>query len=316
MPFQAIISFLNGLILLLVLPFFFYGGPGYHSSRSFQAAWDLGHILFFALATVWAFRRLQVRIEHWSMRRIFFSFFAGVCIIGVSIELLQWHIGGRTPDILDVLRNQLGCLVAFAWITRPQQRRNSLVLHRVFSSVSLVFFLFTAWPLTRAVIDEQLAIRQFPVLTDFETPFEKFRGVNERQFHEETAIVRHGKKAARVQLSTAKYSGTSLFYFPGNWQGYNWLHCSIYNTQTNILPLTLRINDVEHKQHGSGYADRYNKRFLLKPGWNDLAVDLNKVRKAPKNRAMDMAHIEGFGLFVVQQVKPMEIIIDHFFLAR
>ena len=121
----------------------------------------------------------------------------------------------------------------------------------------------------------------------------------------------YGKKAARVQLSTAKYSGTSLFYFPGNWQGYNWLHCSVYNTQANEFPLTLRINDVQHKQHGSGYADRYNKRLFLKPGWNDLAVDLNQVRSAPKDREMDMTHIEGFGLFVVQQEKPMEIIIDH-----
>jgi len=42
-----------GLPLLIGLPFFFYGGPGYHSARSFQAAWNLGHILYFALVTGW-----------------------------------------------------------------------------------------------------------------------------------------------------------------------------------------------------------------------------------------------------------------------
>jgi len=30
---------------------FFISGPGYHSSRSYQHFWDLGHIFFFAILT-------------------------------------------------------------------------------------------------------------------------------------------------------------------------------------------------------------------------------------------------------------------------
>jgi hypothetical protein len=30
---------------------FFIGGPGYHSARSYQHFWDLGHIFFFAILT-------------------------------------------------------------------------------------------------------------------------------------------------------------------------------------------------------------------------------------------------------------------------
>jgi len=31
---------------------------------------------------------------------------------------------------------------------------------------------------------------------------------------------------------------------------------------------------------------------------------------------MDMGHIEGFGLFVVQQDSPMEVYLDHVYLGR
>jgi VanZ family protein len=316
MPFSALISFFLGLLLLIGLPFFFFGGPGYHSTRSFQAAWDMGHILFFAIATIWGFRLIKKRVGHWSPLRLLLTFSGGVLVSGVLVEFLQMFTGGRSPDLLDVLRNQLGCLLAFACLPRPSGSNQSFLPRWAFRVVTLLLLAIAALPLARAVIDEQAALQQFPVLSDFETPLEKYRWVYERQMREETAIVRHGKKSMRVQLSTAKYSGIALFYFPGNWQGYNSLHCSVYNPLPTEFPINFRIHDVEHKLHGSEFSDRFNKQAILKQGWNDLAIDLDKVRNAPKGRTMDMSHIEGFGLFVVQQAKPMEIILDHIYLAR
>lgn len=306
---------LLGLLLLIGLPFFFIGGPGYHSLRSFQAIWDLGHILFFAIATIWILLLIRKRIDHWSFLRLVLTFSCGVLLFGVLMEFLQMLSGGRTPDLMDVLRNQLGCLLAFACSAQPKRPTDSPCSLRMFRGVTLFLLLITLWPLARAAIDEHLASRQFPVLADFETPFEKHRWVNTQQFREETTIIRHGKKAMGVQLSTAKFSGAALFYFPGNWQGYSALHCSVYNPIETAFPLNFRINDVEHKQHGSEYADRFNKQVVLQPGWNDLVIDLDQARNAPKGRKMDMTHIEGFGFFVVQQEKPMEIIIDHIFLT-
>jgi len=307
---------LLGCILLVGLPFFFYGGPSYHSSRSFQAAWDLGHIVFFTLATIWCMSILKSRVKKWSLPSLFFSFFGVVFLIGITIEFIQTYSDSRTPDMLDVARNQLGCLLAFAFFVHTKERSKSPRFLRWMQGTALILLLLALWPLTSAVVDEQIAQHQFPVLADFETPFERERWVNVHQLHQETEIVRHGKHAMRVQLSTNKYSGTSLFYFPGNWAGYHALHCSVYNVQSTPLSLTLRIHDVEHKQHGSRFADRYNKTFVLQPGWNDLVIDLKQVENAPKGRKMDMQHIEGMGLFVVQQAQPVEIILDHVFLAR
>ncbi len=315
--FRVLSSSFLGVLLLVGLPFFFYGGPGYHSNRSLQAAWDLGHTLFFAIATLWLYGLIKKRVAHHSWIRLFLFFSLVVLGCGMLVEFLQGYTtGGRSPDMMDVLRNQLGCMLAFACCIRPHRNDTPPMVAWLFSGAALVLLVIAAWPLARAVIDEQLAIRQFPVLADFETPFEQYRWVNTQQMRTETVLVRHGKKAMRVQLSTAKFSGIALFFFPGNWQGYRSLHCSIYNPRSTALSLNFRIHDAQHKQHSSEFSDRFNKQVTLHQGWNDLAIDLDKVRNAPRGRPMDMGHIEGFGLFVVQQAKPMEIILDHIALAR
>jgi len=304
---------LNPLLLVLVLvgtPFFFLGGPGYHGARSLQAAWDLGHILYFLLLSCWLYRSLAARTP-WSSGRLMAVIFTAVFVFGLAVELLQMLFSGRSPDLLDVLRDLEGCLLTFAfYIDPPVPGGNG---QRLFRALVLILLALAAWPLTRALVDERLAARQFPVLADFETPFELDRWVNPQQLHLETDRVRYGARAVRVQLSTAKYSGISLFHFPGDWRGYRSLRFSVYTPEAGGLILNSRIHDHHHKMQEFG--DRFNQQFTLQQGWNDLVISLDKVRDAPRGRPMDMARIEGFGLFVIQQARPMEIWLDHVYLA-
>lgn len=302
------------VILLIGFPFFFWGGPGYYSSRSFQTGWDLGHILFFAVTSLWLHALLRRKVAAWSPMRTFCALFGWVFFVGLLVEILQMFSGGRTPDFSDVLRNQAGCLLAFAFFIRPALF--SGLWRRLFQLGVIVLLGAAVWPTVRSLIDERIAARQFPLLADFETPFERYRWVNIQQLRQESAIVRHGSGAMGARLSTAKYSGISLFYFPGDWRGFHTLHWSVYNSQPAPLVLNCRIHDVHHKEHGSEFADRFNQQFIVQQGWNDLEVSLERVKNAPKGRAMDMQHIEGFGLFVVQQPSPVEICLDHVYLDK
>jgi hypothetical protein len=304
-----------GAILLLGTPFFFWWGPGYHSSRSFQSAWDLGHILFFLLLSLWLHNCLGKKKIADSPFLLFLAIFAFVFFLGFLLELLQMIGGNRTPDMGDVLRNQLGCLTAFAFFIRPslfsdRSRRNGV------RAGVLILLAMTVWPLCRSLFDEYLAARQFPILSDFETPFERDRWVNAQQLQEESERVRHGHKSVRVQLSTAKYSGIALFYFPHDWRGYQTLRCSVYNPQAAGLILNSRIHDDHHKEHNNEFSDRFNQPFTLEHGWNDLVIPLARVKNAPKGRTMDMEHIEGFGLFVTQQPQSLELYLDHVYLSE
>lgn len=308
-------SLVLGMLLLIGLPFFFYGGPGYHSARSYKAAWDLGHILFFAILSLWLHGPLRNTGAGRSTTRASLTLFLLVFAVGFVVEVVQMLATERSPDLSDLLRNQLGCLLAMAFFIRPSPFQGKW-LQPVVRVTVCGLLVGALWPLARAVTDEYLAAKQFPVLSDFETPFERYRWNNVRQLQEESTTVRHGSRAMRVQLSTAKYSGVALFYFPRDWRGYGALHCSVYNPQPDPLMLNCRIHDVHHKDNGSEYADRFNQQFILQQGWNDLVVSLDRVKNAPKGRSMDMEHIEGFGLFVVQQASPMSIYLDHLYLGE
>jgi len=300
-------------LLLIGFPFFFLGGPGYRASRFFKEAWNLGHILFFFLIT-WLIIRYAPFVRSWARSwRMFLLFFCSVLVVGIGIELLQGVFSGRSLDPWDVCRNQLGCLTAFAVSGSLPLAHKGQSFFRV---IVVSLLLLAVWPLYPALSDERRAHKQFPLLADFETPYEQTRWKNVHQLQRQQKFVRHGRYALRVQLSTATYSGTSLFYFPHDWRNYRTLHFSVLNPEDGMLALHCRMHDALHKEHGLLYTDRFHKRFELQPGWNDLSVSLQEVRIAPATRLMDMAQIEGFGLFVVRQQRAHVLYLDYIYLSR
>ncbi len=301
------------VLLLVGFPFFFFGGPGYHAARSFKAAWDLGHILFFFLATyllIACSRPSRYEKKSW----MFFGLFLFVALVaGILIELVQQVIGGRSVDGWDVYRDLLGYLAAFTVTGSLPLTPKGYLLP---SAAMVVLLLGAVWPLYTSLADERTARRQFPLLSDFETPFEQNRWKDVRQLQRQKNIVRSGQYGLRVQLSTARYSGTSLFYFPHDWRGFRELHFSVYNPEEEVLFLHCRIQDGLHTQHGMRFDDRFHKRFELHSGWNDLSVSLQEVRTAPATRLMDMAQVEGFGLFVIRQPRARVLYLDSIYLSR
>ncbi len=301
--------------IIIGAPFFFLGGPGYTTGRVYQAFWDLGHVLFFALLT-WLFS-LYFLAKNKEVRRseLFAQVFFLVIIIGVCVELLQMTVNGRSPDMFDLLRNQLGCLLACAFFY-PRIKRQKTSRNYLFKFCVLTLLITALWPLIRNVSDELLAYFQFPILSSFETPFEQGRWVDDRQLSRERDIVRSGKGSLQVRLSTAVYSGTSLFYFPSDWRGYGKLHFSIYNPRPDIFYIHCRIHDEKHKYNDSRYVDRYHRKFRLHSGWNDIEISLQEVKEAPLGRDMAMNQIERVGLFVVRQSESQIIYIDDVYLGK
>jgi len=301
--------------LLIGTPFFFWGAPGYYSARSCREAWELGHTFYFLLFTLWVHGLRAKKGGSDSSFLFFFKLFILVLLLGSAVEFMQMFVDGRSPDMYDVLRNQLGCLTAFAFCIRPRLFRVRW-RQRVLQIVVSMLLAFALWPLARALLDECAARLQFPVLADFETPFECDRWNNPSQLRLQNEYVRHGRQAAQLQLSTEHYSGIFLMYFPRDWRGYQTLHFSVYNPDAAPLRLNSRIHDRHHKEQGMEFQDRFNQTFILEQGWNDLVISLDKVKMAPKGRPMDMEHIDGFGLFVVRQPKNQVVYLDHIYLDR
>lgn len=309
--FERYLPLLLVALLLTGFPFFFLGGPGYHGSRSFVALWDLGHMLFFSLLTLLVIVSARKKGVDTGNLKFFGLIFGSVFLIGITIELAQGFVEDRNVSGKDVYLNQLGCLLSFSLTGLGVGR----VRQAMVRACVLLLIILAVRPLGQAVYDEKMAVSQFPVLSDFETFFEQTRWRDIRQIKRQSEVVRHGRYGLRIQLSMATYSGINLFYFPEDWRGYRSINFSIYNPDDEGLALHVRIHDRRHKRGGMKFSDRFHKRFIISPGWNDLSVPLQVVRDAPETRKMDMGEIENFSIFVIRQARARVIYLDNVYLG-
>jgi len=235
--------------------------------------------------------------------------------IGFAIELVQLGPDNRTPDLADIIRNFVGCLFAFAFLAPSRSTLPKRNL-RLLQGITILALLIEFFPLTKALIDEEIAREQFPVLADFETPFESDRWTGGAKISIDHETARHGKSSLLIRLTTAQYSGVALKYFPGDWRGYSLLQFSVFNPSSAPLSVVCRAHDSLHFKNGGEYNDRFNKSFVIDPGWNDIEIPLENIANAPKNRQIEMSEIQGLGIFTVRLPKPKTIKIDYLRLNK
>ncbi|MDX1551044.1 MAG: succinyl-CoA synthetase subunit beta [Marinobacter sp.] len=283
--------------IVLIAPFFFIGGPGWTDGPLYKSAWNLGHILFFALLTLaiqpWRF---------WTGWKLWGLATLAVLLVGLGIELLQYGTS-RQMDGQDLFRNLLGLwiiLLISPGATDPS--RSGLGTWSL--RIAIAALLVAETGATAAVALQQYRVSQLlPELYDFSqsdpSPF--WNGAIA------AADVAGPQNGLRLSLSTARYSGATLHNFPGDWQGYGQLVISLDNPQDQPVPITLRINDIQHDQGDNDYSDRFNTRLTLSPGPNTFQLDLDRIRNAPATRTMNMREVRRLKLFTTGLKAPKTV---------
>ena len=177
--------------------------------------------------------------------------------------------------------------------------------------LAVILLLVACLPLAEAVYDEGTARVQFPLLADFETPFERSRWEGNAGASVDRSVSRHGNASLRVEMGASLYSGISLVYFPRNWKAYHFLAVEVFNPSAEGFSITCRIHDRKHEGGEQAYEDRFNQLFLLRQGWNELRIDLGKVSRAPYGRMMDLGEIRAVGLFATKLPAPRTVFVDY-----
>ena len=236
-------------------------------------------------------------------------------VFGAAIELLQLAIDSGTPSVGDLIRNFIGCLVTLAFFV-PSRKKVSKTSLRILQISVVIILILQVIPLAKSLIDEAIAREQFPVLSDFETPFEIARWSGGARVSIDHKIARHGKSSLKVRLTTDQYSGVGIKHFPCDWRGFDSLHFSVFNPSSTPLKTVCRVHDAIHYPNGGKYEDRFNMSFEVTQGWKDIIIPLENIAKAPDNRKMDLSHIQGFGIHVVRLPKPEVIYIDYLRLMK
>lgn len=300
-------------LFITCLTFLFVNGPTWHSPLSYQKAWDLGHILLFFIGGILLltdFRR-YFKDTFWghSLAVVVFSL-----VLGLLTELIQGHFH-RDPDLGDLFRDLLGGCAAVVF--RSPSRHDLPGRQAIsFKVVLILLVLLETVPLTRALADEWIARMQFPLLCDFETPFEANRWYSAWDLPLEKNIARHGDQSLQVQFAAAPYSAVSMRFFPGDWSDYTDFCFSVYNNRQDTLSLTLRINDRIYYSAGQNYDDRFNRILRLAPGWNDFIIPISGIINAPRSRKMDVKNIELICFYAINLTASRTIYFDYLHLSR
>ena len=302
-PARALLP-LVGLTMAVLL---FAGGPGPGGSRSVGHAWNLGHVAaFFLWTAMWLRTGVASRMP---ARRRWLVALAACALLAALTEAAQWMIG-RDVSYGDGLRDVMGGLLALSW-TDPAAARPRPAWRLAVRAASLVLLAAVLAPFASAAADEWLGRRSFPVLADFETPFEADRWEGSAAHAIDRSQASRGNTSLRVDLVPAEYSGVALVHAPRDWRAYRYLRLEVFNPGEDELEVFGRIHDGEHDRRGPSYRDRYNTAMRLTPGWTALAIDLDEAKRAPAARSMDMSDIRGFMLFVSRLPAPRTIFLDN-----
>ena len=294
------------IIMALMTILFFIGGPDYHSPRSFKSFWNLGHILYFAVLPL-----LLFSFPPGKRYRLIFqlSIIVGITLtLGTLVEFFQYGFN-RTPDMGDIFRNMLGACIAIGFLL-PIRKSVPKTPMLIFRTTLIILVASQFYPIVIDLIDEHQARRDFPILSDFQTPYQIHRWTGDAAITIENHIGRQGNRAMRVALTTQIYSGAALKYFPVDWRQYQWFQFRIYKPSADAITITCRIHDKNHTQGVQRYQDRFNTTRSLSQGWNTITISLEEVRRAPDNRQMDLSQIYGIGIFASRLPYPKNIYID------
>ncbi len=293
----------------------FYGGPGTYAIRSVKELWNLGHVLYFALLVLFISRLLGYLNA--SPKWIWLLSILATLIWGTSIELIQQD-SGRSFDLMDIARDFCGALVVLVFLpgllSGFHQRIQQLARYLV-----ICLLLYILLPLMVAVSDEMIATTQFPVLSNFETPFELDRWEGSAEF--EIVNSAQGSSGAMIQVTLGTqeaYSGAGLRYLVSDWSDYHFLNLDIYYPHKTSLRLSLKVFDSRHQTVQPTFlsSDRFNRSYRLKNGWNRILVPLREIRKSPESREMDLTQIARVQLFSRRLEQSLTIYLDRIYLSN
>jgi hypothetical protein len=275
-------------------------------TRSLYHLWESGHLLVFFLGCHF-FYLFCPRFSYLTFARqmVFLLCIAPICVI--AIEGLQSFISGNFLEFSDIVGDMAGVLLFLSIRTGRNGNSNYLLLGATVSSIG-----FVLWPVLCSFTDEMLARHQFPLLADFETPFEasRFAGkTGNASISEEKAF--HGKHSLKLSFFPGPWSGMMLHHFPSNWLGYTQLQCAVYNPNPQQVSCCVRIHDARHEEDNRPYSDLYSQIISLPAGvWTEVVIPLNTIKNAPQSRQMDLENIDGLGFFVEEEKKPLMLYLD------
>lgn len=317
MRFQGMIFEAGVLAALLavisVLLFVDFGGE---SSRIAHEMSNFGHLPLFGVTALVILWMLGGRTWPVRDKRKYAVSFAAALGLGVVTEFVQLYTPERYFEIQDIVYDALGAFtfLAFAYPFSGLPKRKALG----WKAACAGMIALAAVPVALTALDVRRMEGAFPLLASFETRIEMDRWetteclVNRTKEH-----ASHGAYALMARLAPGEFPGISMRWLEGDWREYDELCFDAFLDGDSPLAVTVRIHDEIHgRSEVQSYSDRFNKRFVLHPGAQQIRIGLDEVRTAPGGREMDMSRVANICVFAYRLGEERVVYLDHFRLVR
>ncbi len=288
--------------VVALTPLLFIGRPEWLPGGLNYAAWNLGHVLLFALLT------LAINPRRWLSGWSLWLASTGVVLtFGIAVEVAQTELG-RDFDWRDVLRNLIGLWFVLAWQPVLTMRVRKSATTAILVSASSLLMLYELNTTGVQAARYFKLEHQLPQVYDFDhsNPAPFWRGpVAPSPEHNDGH-----DQSLRIELGTERFSGASLYRLPSDWEAFETLNLRLFNPESEPLTLVLRVNDQEHERGSNAYSDRFNTRLTLPPGSSSHTVAIADIENAPASRTMNLRRMRRLTLFAVQLQEPRTVFLQ------
>ena len=288
--------------VIAIAPLLFVGRPDWLPGGLNYAAWNLGHVLLFALLT------LAINPRRWlGGWPLWLASTGAVLAFGIAVEVTQSTMG-RDFDWRDVLRNLIGLWFVLAWQPVLTMRvRNSATTAVLVTASSLLMLYELNTTGVQAARFFKLE-HQLPQVYDFShsNPSPFWRGAVQPSTSQNGAH----DQSLKIELGTERYSGASLYRLPSDWREFDNLTVTLFNPEQAPLTLVLRINDQEHERGSNALSDRFNTRLVLPPGTSSHTFAIADIANAPADRTMNLRRMRRLTLFAVELDQPRTVFLQ------
>lgn len=120
--------------------------------------------------------------------------------------------------------------------------------------------------------------------------------------------VTHGKRSLKMELYPSDYPGLDPKIEANDWRGFKALCFDIYNPENKKVQISVRIDD---RKDYPEYKGRYNKRFIMNQGMNQISIPLNTLVTSGTDRNLNLKNIYRLLIFTANPEKKVVLYIDY-----
>lgn len=118
----------------------------------------------------------------------------------------------------------------------------------------------------------------------------------------------HGLKSLRLELYPSDYPGLHPKLKDNDWRQFKEFCFEAFNPQAFDVPIVVRIDD---RKDNPDYQDRYNKRFVLNPGDNQIRIPLDTLITSGTDRHLNLSRVSMVVLFLSHPKEKIVLFVDY-----